>query len=283
VTLLTVSTVKGAPGATTVALLLAQHFAGLLPKGPTCVLADCDVSGGDLAPILGLPAVPGLASLALAARHGLTLEQLIAHTQPLARLSGLRALLGVAGPEQGSALKWIWKQLGVTLADPAVLAVADLGRVGADDRHCELGESAVTNLLVTNDGIAALLHAKAACESAERSGRSLSIVVAGHRRWPLSHIAEATCAEVLGAVRFDASGLSSVVRTARRGRIPIRRRPDRHGALRSDVEALGRKVADRSGLAELLTPSVPDSASVPPSPRGRLAGSSFRRQAESLA
>ncbi len=283
-TFVTVSTVKGAPGATTVALLLAQQFAGLLPNARTCILADCDVAGGDLGPLLGLPGVPGLASLALAARHGLTLELLMAHTQPSPHSPGLRALLGVAGPEQGGALNWIWKQLGDTLADPTVLAVADLGRVGADDRHSELGGRAVTNLLVTCDGVAALLHAKAACESAERSGRPLSIVVAGRRRWPLSHIAEATSAEVLGAVRFDPSDLSSVLSTGRRGHLRIGRRSDRRGALRCDVEALARKVADRIGSAELAAPAVPDPSSLQLWAGGRVAARRIgRRQAGSLA
>lgn len=282
-TLVTVPTVKGAPGGTTVALLLAQHFACVLSNGPTCVLAECDVSGGDLAPLLGLPGVPGLASLALAARHGLTIELLIAHTQALAQTSGLRALLGVAGPEQGTALNWIWNQLAATLADPAVVAVADLGRVGADDRHHELAERAVTNLLVTSDGIAPLLHAKAACESAERSGRSLSLVVAGRRRWPLSHVAEATRAEVLGAVRFDSSGLSSVLRTSRSAGDSSGRRSDRHGGLRCDVEALGRKVTDRSGIGELSTPAVVASTSEQSETSGRAAVRRFRRRTESLA
>ena len=210
-TLVTVSTVKGAPGGTTVALLLGRSFADAAGQGRTALLAECDISGGDLAPTLGLPSVPGMASLALAGRHGLTVDLLLAHTQFQPSRPGLRFLLGVAGPEQGAALSWIWRDLGHLLTDPSLVVIADLGRCGVDGRHDELWQAAVTNLLVTTDGVASLLHTKAAVESAQNAGRALAVIVTGARRRRLSQIADVTKAEVLGAVRYDPAAVLSLL------------------------------------------------------------------------
>lgn len=215
-TLVTVSTVKGAPGGSTVALLLARVVAATLDGGRTSVLAECDLSGGDLAPRLGLPGVPGVASLALAARHGLTVDVLLAHTQASTGAERLRVLPGIAGPEQGMALSWILGDLGRAFADPSVVAVADLGRLRVGGDHAdELRRTATTNLLVTTDDVASLLHARAAVESARQLGTTFEIVVTGERTRRLAQVSGATGADVVGAVRFDRVGLSLLLRPER--------------------------------------------------------------------
>jgi len=247
-TLITVSTVKGAPGGTTVALLLGRSLARATDAGLTPLVVECDLSGGDLAPALRLPGLPGTASLALAGRHGLSLDLLLAHTQGVASLPRLRLLLGVAGPSQGTALSWIWRDLGEVLSDPSVLAVADLGRCGLDDRHDDLWRAAVVSLLVTTDGVASLMHAKAAVEAARESGRSLSVVVAGERTRRLSQIAAATNAEVLGALRYDPLAVASVLQGGRAGLRPrTSARRARSEDLLSDVDAMVATLAERLG------------------------------------
>lgn len=242
-TLVTVSTVKGAPGGSTVALLLARAVAATLLGDRTCVLAECDLSGGDLAPALGLPGVPGVASLALAARHGLTVEVLLAHTQATACDSRLRVLPGIAGPEQGMALSWILGDLGRALANPSIEAVADLGRLrGADDHNDELRRMATANLLVTKDDVASLLHSRAAVESARQAGTTLGLVLAGERTRRVSHVSEATGADVVGAVRFDAEALSRLLHrkgtAAKRSSRALRRTR----GLISDAEAIASRL-----------------------------------------
>lgn len=258
-TLVTVSTVKGAPGGTTVALLLARRLAESRCRDTvSTVLAECDLSGGDLAPALGLAGVPGMASLAVAARHGLTEELLMGHAQVSPSLPGLRLLLGIAGPEQGAALSWMWGDLARVLSSPMFVAVADLGRCGIDDRQGELCQAAVANLLVTTDGVAALLHARAAVESAARDGRDLAIVVTGMRRRRLSQIAEATGAEVLGAVRYDPPAVSRLLREGGAPRTARRTRESQppEGVLR-DVAAMASSLARRLPALAGATPIGP--------------------------
>lgn len=206
--LITVSTVKGAPGGTSIALLLAAAIArrhvGRSDSGPTCLLAECDRSGGDLGPRLGLPGVPGLASLALAARHGLEADMLPAHTQTVEHLPGVGLLLGIAGPEQGFALGWMLDSLVGVLCEIRLRCVVDLGRLGPEAAaNLSFRKRAVANLLVTTDQVPSLLHTRAAVESAAAEGAPLQLVVTGERRHPLSKIGHITGAGVLGSVRLD--------------------------------------------------------------------------------
>jgi hypothetical protein len=202
------------------------------------VLAECDLSGGDLAPGLGLPGIPGIASLALVARHGLTIDLLLAHTQPSSS-SRLRVLPGIAGPEQGMALGWMLGDLGRALAEPSVVAVADLGRLrGDEDQNDELRSLATTNLLVTRDDVASLLHSRAAVESARRAGTSLEVILAGERTRPAPHVSAALGAEVVGAVRFDPRAVRILGDPRRHS---IRRNPKaprRARGLTSDIAAI---------------------------------------------
>jgi MinD-like ATPase involved in chromosome partitioning or flagellar assembly len=246
-TLVTISTVKGAPGGTTLALLLARALAEQ-PGNDACVLAECDLSGGDLAPMLGLPGVPGLASLALTARHGIDRKAVLAHVQQSAKLPGVNLLLGIAGPEQGIALGWIFEQLGEVLREPGLRAVADLGRQGHEnDPNEAFRRGSAANLVVTSESVASLLHTRAAVESARRQGLEAKVVLIGNRSHRLSEVAEATSAPVVGAIRFDPEGLSHllglsplVARLAWRPGRSRRRRSaaTRAAALRSDVISL---------------------------------------------
>jgi Mrp family chromosome partitioning ATPase len=266
VTLVTVSTVKGAPGGSTVALLLARAIAARLLGDRACVLAECDLSGGDLAPGLGLPGIPGIASLALVARHGLTIDVLLAHTQSSASSSRLRVLPGIAGPEQGTALGWMLGDLGRALAEPSVVAVADLGRLrGDEDQNDELRSLATANLLVTRDDVASLLHSRAAVESARRAGICLGVILAGERTRQTSHISAALGAEVVGAVRFDPRAVR-ILRDPRR--LSIRRKakpPHRAHGLISDIEAIASKL---SGLDPPVGSPIQQTVCIPPAPHG---------------
>jgi hypothetical protein len=269
VTLLTVSTVKGAPGGSTLALLLSTVIATRLDRDRTCVLAECDLSGGDLAPRLGVPAIPGVASLALAARHGLTVDLLLSHTQASPWAPRLRVLPGIAGPEQGRALSWMLADLGRALADPSIVAVADLGRLRGDDHNAELRRLATANLLVTNDDVASLLHSRAAVESSGHAGTTLGIVLAGDRTRRASQVSVATGADVLGAVRFDPRALSLLLHPRRftLGRSSIALRGAR-GLIR-DAESIVSRFAGLEAPIE-----QPARSSVP---AGREAGSPARR------
>jgi len=256
VTLLTVSTVKGAPGGTTLAFLLAQALAGPRLGPGTCLLVECDPAGGDLAPGLDLPGIPGLASLALAARHGLTTEVLMAHTQSPAGAPGLHVVPGVAGPEQGRAVQWLLSDLVRVLDDPSVRAVVDLGRLQPDDGTEEMRSAAAANLIVTRDDVASLLHTRSAVDTARRAGHSIEVVVSGERSHRLEEVSRATGARVLGTIRRDAPALALLLRPDRRPLAPWRLgvRLRRTEGLRGDVASVVRAL--EAGGSELAAKAV---------------------------
>ncbi len=245
--LITVSTVKGAPGGTSVALLLAasmaQRLTGACPSAAGCLLAECDSWGGDLGPRLGLPAVPGLASLALAARHGLHAALIKEHAQPIPQLPGVSVLLGIAGPDQALALGWMIEPLAQALAQFDRCCVADLGRFapGSEGNH-GYRRHACLNLLVTSDQLASLLHARSAVESAAAEQIPLRIVVTGERTHTLAKLARITGAPVLGAIRLD-----SRIAAPSRGRLGVSR------LRRGQAGTIGAELADavERALAEV--------------------------------
>lgn len=82
-------------GTTTTAVALAAAWPG--GRG---VVAECDPDGGCLALAAELAADPGLASLAVAARPGLTVGLLTGQLQRLG--GGAPVLVGPAGPDQAA-------------------------------------------------------------------------------------------------------------------------------------------------------------------------------------
>jgi hypothetical protein len=137
--LITVMSAKGAPGATTTAMLLAS----LWPR-PT-LLVDADPLGGDVA--LRLPAADGraldrdrgLLSLLPAARRGLLPEMVRQHAQTA--LGGQEVVAGLAGPEQSAAVTPLWPSLADAFAQvPDRDVVVDAGQVHQRSPHLPLVE-----------------------------------------------------------------------------------------------------------------------------------------------
>ncbi|HSZ49589.1 MAG TPA: hypothetical protein VK823_29900 [Streptosporangiaceae bacterium] len=129
--LIAIAADKGSPGVTTAAMALATAW----PR--PVLLAECDPAGGDLAyrmPAEGggrLDTQRGLLSLAIAARRGLSPQQVWEHAQQLP--GGLPVLTGVSTAEQGAGLDRLWRPVGVALSrvrDADV--IADCGRIGVD-------------------------------------------------------------------------------------------------------------------------------------------------------
>jgi hypothetical protein len=135
--LVTVLSAKGAPGATTTAMLLAS----LWPR-PT-VLVDADPAGGDVALRLprqdGRPLDPqrGLLSLLPSARRGVPPELVHDHTQ--VALGGQPVLAGLSGPEQSLAVGPLWGALADAFTRlPGADVVVDAGQVHAHSPHLAL-------------------------------------------------------------------------------------------------------------------------------------------------
>lgn len=137
--LVSVMSAKGAPGATTTAMLLAS----LWPR-PT-LLVDADPHGGDVA--LRIPRADGrpidrergLLSLLPAARRGLLPTMVAEHAQTA--LGGQQVVAGLAGPEQAAAVTPLWPALADSFARvPGTDVIVDAGQVHQRAAHLALVE-----------------------------------------------------------------------------------------------------------------------------------------------
>ena len=141
---------KGAPGATTAALL----HAALWPRD--VVLVDADPQGGDVSLVLpredGQPVdrQRGLLSLLPLARRELSGHVLLEHTQTLA--GGIPLVAGLNGPEQAAAVGPLWQTLaGAFSSLPGADVLVDCGRVSSTSVHLPL--------LAHSDVVVAVLRA----------------------------------------------------------------------------------------------------------------------------
>jgi hypothetical protein len=137
--LISVMSAKGAPGATTTSMLLAN----LWPA--QTLLVDADPLGGDIAlRVMGehgraLDPDYGLMSLLPAARRGLLPEMVAQHAQ--IALGGQPVVGGLPGPEQATAVAPMWPTLsdvfaGITGSD----VVVDVGQVHQRSSHLAVVE-----------------------------------------------------------------------------------------------------------------------------------------------
>lgn len=176
--LITVGSVKGAPGVTTTVLALAAAWPERADEGVRPVVVEADVSGGDLAVRFGCPHTPGLLDVATAARKdrpgsllGATAElpfgvrvvaspaggRACAEAVRLVAESGQRMLLGEEG-DQGTV-------------------VLDVGRIGAGvDGLLEAADAVV---LVSRGGADALAHVYAHLTEAGPLAERYVLVVIG--------------------------------------------------------------------------------------------------------
>jgi hypothetical protein len=121
---------KGAPGATTTAMLVAS----LWPR--QVLLADCDPAGGDVGLRLPSPEgrpldlYQGLLSLLPVARRSLSPEVVLEHAQ--STLGGGEVLVGLSGPEQALAGGPVWSTIAAALGELTDRdTILDVGRLDA--------------------------------------------------------------------------------------------------------------------------------------------------------
>lgn len=134
---------KGSPGATTLAVVIA----GLWPADRPILLLEADLDGGSLAARFGLnPDEPGIVSLAAAIRHGIDEDAVWSNTQALP--GGLPALVG---PSDGAQMQM---SLAALVARSSELishlrgtdVLVDLGRLRFGGGESSIGD--VLDLLV---------------------------------------------------------------------------------------------------------------------------------------
>lgn len=183
--LVSVMSAKGAPGATTTALLLANLW-----PAPTIVV-DADPLGGDIALRLAGEHGPlnphqGLMSLLPAARRGLVPEMVPGHAQTA--LGGQQVVPGLPGPEQAVAVAPLWSELAQAFGKvPGADVVADVGQVHARSSHLVMLERADAVLCVMRPTAWSVVHTRRRLEALQDLLRdSVSLVgvvcVADHDR-----------------------------------------------------------------------------------------------------
>jgi len=112
---------SGSPGASTVAVGLAATW-----SQPRALVLEMDPSGGVLAARFGLAQQPGLASLAAAARHGVT-GVLGEHVQ---RLPGIDVVVAPGSPEVAAgSVAVLARHADAVLRNLAPTVVVDAGRL----------------------------------------------------------------------------------------------------------------------------------------------------------
>ncbi|MDH2413232.1 hypothetical protein [Nocardioides sp. CER19] len=181
--LLSVMSAKGAPGATTTALLLANLW-------PTSSLVvDADPLGGDIALRLAGEHGPlnpnqGLMSLLPAARRGLVPEMVPGHAQTA--LGGQQVMPGLPGPEQAVAVAPLWPELANAFGKvPGTDVFADVGQVHARSSHLVMLERADAVICVFRPTAWSVVHTRRRLEALqdilrERTSLVGMVCVAAH-------------------------------------------------------------------------------------------------------
>lgn len=156
-TFIAFASAKGSPGVTTLSLLTAA----LWPR--TSILADADVTGGDIAyQMIGESGQPlntdrGLMSLLPIARKSLDAAVVPQHAQTL--LGGIDLLAGLPEPEQAQAVEKLWPTIGrafATLTSHDVLA--DLGSLRMSSPHLQLAREAEALVFVMRPRSTQVMH-----------------------------------------------------------------------------------------------------------------------------
>ncbi|WP_018352070.1 hypothetical protein [Longispora albida] len=119
---LTIGSLKGSPGATTVAVGLTALW-----PGGQAVLVEADPAGGDLAARFAGTVDPGLTTLAAASRTG-THTSLADHAQQLAGI-GAHAVLAPPGDTATAAATALASASRTVLAQAGHPVIADVGRL----------------------------------------------------------------------------------------------------------------------------------------------------------
>lgn len=155
--LISIASVKGSPGVTSIALALASVW----PR--PVVLLEADPSGGDLAyrckAVNGgaVAANRGLLQLAAAVRGGVPGAGVVVdEAQPLA--CGVNLIQGVTRAGQARAFSGLWPTIASACVDSHVDVIADLGRLDRTSPVMPLAEHSTHLLTVGSATLESVMH-----------------------------------------------------------------------------------------------------------------------------
>jgi hypothetical protein len=201
VTIVSMLSVKGSPGVTTLACLVASAWPG--PGAVTVV--EADPAGGDLAARFGLSSRTGWPSLSSSTRRSGDAPSVAPHLQELP--GGLPVLVGARGCDRRTADSpegEVLRSARPGSGSPG-LTLVDLGRLAEGDRGSEgwMGVSDASIVVVRGDASSVVQVRERASGLLAGSDGRLGIVVIGGGPYGGREVSEFTGITCLGEVPFD--------------------------------------------------------------------------------
>lgn len=214
--LVALCSVKGSPGVTTFALAMAACS----PSGVQPIVVECDPAGGDIFVRFRLEPVPGLVSLAAAARRGVEPGVLAQHTQRLP--GGLPVVVGPAGAEQArAALGEITQHQGAVLRaavdQDGMVVLADCGRVDPDSPALPIVRAADVLMLLVHARDDELAHVATRLDTAGRWTPRPCLMLVGDG-YSTSEVARVLGVGIMGRIPHDPKGAAILSGTSHAGR-----------------------------------------------------------------
>ncbi len=199
--IVSLSSVAGAPGVSSLAMLLAAGWpVEYTAKGSTVdspvrmgrVALECDLDGGVYGARYGIGVEPGTATLVSRTRHSATGAQEI---DLFGRSVGDQAWV-VPGPESAEAARQLWSGIGV--ADSVAAAVAhddrvwfvDAGRAGSSSPIAPILSSASLSLLVCRADHESVVQVPPRVSDLRSIGCSVGVVIVGKPPFPEDELSE---------------------------------------------------------------------------------------------
>jgi len=208
---------KGAPGATTLAALLARFWP--MPDQAR-VIIEADPEGGVLAArwhaSAGLTHEPGLLSLA-AARDGSAVERLHRHAQGVT--DGVEL---VAAPPSAAQAEACLRALGAAavgaLAVADVVCLVDCGRLTPSSPALPWAQQAERVLLVARPRLEEVVALGPLAERLQAAGVLVHLVCVGQRPFHPLEVADVAGVPLVGVVADDSAAAAMVARSGLEGR-----------------------------------------------------------------
>jgi MinD-like ATPase involved in chromosome partitioning or flagellar assembly len=200
---------KGAPGATTLAVLLAWRWPD---RERSRIVIEADPEGGVLAArghdSSGLTHEPGLLSLA-AARDGSTEARLHQHAQALG--DGVELVAGPPGPAQAEAcLRALGEPAVGAIRRAELNVVVDCGRLHPNSPALPWARAAERTLLVVRPRLDEVVALRPVAERLSAAGVDVGLVCIGDRPFDPVEVAEQATLPLLGVVPDDPAAAAAV-------------------------------------------------------------------------
>ncbi|MCK2239761.1 MULTISPECIES: chromosome partitioning protein [unclassified Crossiella] len=243
--LLAICSLKGSPGATTLAAALGARW----PAGQNPILVEADPAGGDLMARFRLADAPSLVTLAVAARRSTDLGLLARHTQRLP--GGLRAVIGPVGAEQSRSALSVLAFGGLSTlrraADqPDTTVIADCGRVDPDSPALPIIRNSDAMLLVARPHDDELAHVALKLREVQRWSRRPCFVLIGDG-YPTRAVSQALRIPVLGRVPRDDKGAAVLCGHSNSRHSPVKSRLGEAAARIAILALAHRHAGNRDG------------------------------------